>query len=83
MSRRIPLETFGTVEICYSQLTSWFRLWLSGGHKLDKWEITIPIVMAQLFIRCFVARQELLASPQVRTNAWPEVQLATESALSV
>ncbi len=63
MSRRNPLETFGTVEICYSYLATWFRLWLSGGHKLDKWKITIPTVMAQLFIRCFVALQELLSSP--------------------
>lgn len=62
---RIPLELIGTVEMCYSQLGSWFRLWLPTPRKLEKWEIGFPPTAFQSFNRCFVALRALLAKPSV------------------
>ena len=65
---RIPLESVGTVELCYSQLGSWFRLWLPNERKLERWEMEFPPAAFQSFNRCLVALRELLASPAARLS---------------
>lgn len=58
---KIPLDAIGSVEICRSQLGSWFRVWLPTRAKLDKWEMSFPVVFAPDFGNCALALRVLSA----------------------
>jgi inorganic pyrophosphatase len=62
-ARKIPLDTIGSVELCNSQLGSWFRVWLPSRANLDKWEISFPIVFASAFSEIALALRVLSAAP--------------------
>ncbi len=67
---RIPLDAIGSVEICNSQLGSWFRVWLptsgkhapSKGEGLEKWEMSFPVVFAREFGECARVLRVLLST---------------------
>ncbi len=60
-TRTIPLDAIGSVEICNSQLGSWFRVWLPTETKIEKWEMSFPVVFAREFSECALALRVLLA----------------------
>jgi hypothetical protein len=80
---RITLESIGTVEMCDSQLGSWFRLWLPTKPKLEKREVVFPPAAFQSFNRCFVALRELLASPMACSTDFQAVVSTTNSTMPV
>ena len=59
----IPLSHIGSVEICCSQLGSWFRVWLPTPTNLEKWELQFPVVFQREFSECATALRVLLGTP--------------------
>ncbi len=64
-ARAIPLDTIGSVEICSSQLGSWFRVWLPTRTKLENWEVAFPVVFAREFSECALALRVLTAGVRI------------------
>ncbi len=64
LTHKIPLDAMGSVEICNSQLDSWFRVWLPTPKGLQNWEMAFPVVFAREFSECALALRVLLAAPR-------------------
>lgn len=60
-ARTIPLDAIGSIEMCNSQLGSWFRVWLPTQTKLEQWEMSFPVVFAREFGECALALRVLTA----------------------
>lgn len=60
-ARAISLDAIGSVELCNSQLGSWFRVWLPTRVGIEKWEIAFPVVFAREFSECALALRVLTA----------------------
>lgn len=77
VAHAIPLAQIGSVEICCSQLGSWFRVWLPArakdvpgrGAGLEKWEVAFPVVFEREFGECATALRVMLAMPSSKARA--------------